>query len=110
MNCYRQGDLLFVQLSKTEAEKLIGDAKPVARENGRIILAHGETTGHMHAVIHSAAKLFQVEAVAEQRILIAPVPVRVYHEEHAAVSLPVGAFRVIRQREYSPEEIRRVMD
>ena len=34
----------------------------------------------------------------------------VKHEEHARVTLPIGTYRVARQREYTPEAIRNVAD
>ena len=34
----------------------------------------------------------------------------VTHDEHATIMLPPGAYRVIRQREYAPEEVRYVAD
>jgi hypothetical protein len=35
---------------------------------------------------------------------------RVVHEEHAAIPLPKGWYRVIRQREYVPGSVRLVAD
>jgi hypothetical protein len=32
------------------------------------------------------------------------------HAEHATQTIEPGVYRVVRQREYSPEEIRRVAD
>ena len=34
----------------------------------------------------------------------------VTHEEHASIQLPKGNYRIVRQREYSPEAIRNVAD
>ena len=34
----------------------------------------------------------------------------VVHEEHATIKLPQGTYRVWRQREYSPTEIRIIRD
>ena len=42
---YRQGDVLIVPI--TSIPKTV---EPIAREQGRIILAHGEVTGHAHAI------------------------------------------------------------
>ena len=36
--------------------------------------------------------------------------VEVTHEEHATLTIPPGDYEVKRQREYTPEEIRRVAD
>ena len=43
-----------------------------------------------------------LEVTAERATLV--------HQEHAAIELPKGTYRVWIQREYSPEEIRRVVD
>ena len=42
---FRQGDVLIVTVSRLP--KLL---EPVAREGGHVILAHGEVTGHAHAI------------------------------------------------------------
>ena len=37
-------------------------------------------------------------------------PVALEHDEHETIQLPPGDYRIIRQREYSPEAIRNVAD
>jgi hypothetical protein len=37
-------------------------------------------------------------------------PAALAHDEHATIMLPPGNYRIVRQREYSPEEIRDVAD
>jgi hypothetical protein len=103
MMIYRQGDVLLV---KTEAID-VTEVPEIERDNGRIILAEGETTGHAHAVADVEVKFFQVD---DARILVSPVPFSVRHEEHATIQVPAGTFRVVRQREYSPLELRTVRD
>lgn len=44
-NQYRQGDVLVERVGP-----LPTDLTKIARENGRVILAHGEVTGHAHAI------------------------------------------------------------
>ncbi len=100
---YRQGDVLIVPLSTAPAKP--GDL--VDREGGRVVLAHGEVTGHAHAIRSKSAKLF---ASGDKRTLVASKPVVIEHEEHDPITLPKGAYQVIRQREYSPEAIRNVAD
>jgi len=108
------------------------------RENGRVILAHGELTGHHHEVVDASAVLdpAEVEIPAAdffeepdgRRVLLVNRPCVLRHQEHAPIALdpaigvqarqgdvllnPIGpgAWAVIRQREYSPEEIRNVAD
>jgi hypothetical protein len=73
------------------------------------ILAHGEATGHCHRVNESGAA--DLYATSEGLYLhVRGTSVTVVHEEHRPVTLTSGYYRVWRQREYSPEEIRVVRD
>jgi hypothetical protein len=54
--CYRQGDVLVER-----AALLPSKLTKIARENGRVILAHGEVTGHAHALDDPGTELFQAE-------------------------------------------------
>ncbi len=64
------------------------------------ILAYGEVTGHAHRVEDpQAAELWEVAGVLYLHILVAT---RVIHEEHAAIALEPGTYRVWQQREYVP--------
>jgi hypothetical protein len=102
------------------------------RESGRIILAHGEVTGHAHEVMARevldipAAEFF--EEPDGRRVLLVTRPCVLRHQEHGPIALdpamPVqarqgdvllnpignGAWEVRRQVEYSPEAIRSVAD
>lgn len=51
----RQGDVF---IERTDGAKPMGHELP--REAGRIVLAHGEATGHAHAVRSAGAKLFSL--------------------------------------------------
>lgn len=42
---YRQGDVLIIPIAE-----LPPGLKPVAKEQGRVVLAHGEVTGHAHTI------------------------------------------------------------
>lgn len=93
MKMWRQGDVLIV--TTCEVEKGTD-----ASENGRLILAHGEATGHAHEVVTDApAKL--IESVNGNRYLCLSGPATVTHQEHGAVKLPAGDYRVIRQQEWT---------
>lgn len=107
MKSYRQGDVLLVEMAEKPAEALA----PVARENGRVVLAHGEVTGHAHAIDETCAKLFEASGVEDRFLKISGnAAVELKHEEHGAITLKPGWYTVRRQREYSPEAIRRVAD
>lgn len=105
---YRQGDVLIIPLEGP----LPADLKPVPLEAGRIVLAHGEATGHAHAIKSRNAGFFQEAAAVNPRRFLHVVggSVALKHEEHAPVELKPGAYEVRRQREYTPEEIRNVAD
>lgn len=102
---YRQGDVL-VQKVNTIPDGLT----PVPLDNGRVILAYGEVTGHAHAVIGDTEFLAADLAELEDRFLRVEAEATIVHEEHDAITLPPGNYQVIRQREYAPEEIRTVAD
>ena len=106
-------------------------------EHGRVILAHGEVTGHCHEVVEAAmtgpldpaipaADFF--EEPNGRRVLVVMRPCVLRHDEHGLITLdpatptqvrqgdvllqPIGAgaWAVLRQREYSPDAIRQVLD
>jgi hypothetical protein len=76
-------------------------------EGGRVVLAHGESTGHAHAVSAAHAVMYAVAGVMYLRVL---QRTKILHEEHAPVDLETGWHRITRQREYSPEAPRNVAD
>lgn len=109
----RQGDV-FIQRLPDNA-KIPVKAKPVPNDNGRTILAYGEVTGHAHA-LPGKAKLFRMEDTGSgapnltSYLEIEGLPCTLKHEEHAPIELPKGKYKVVIQREYSPEAIRAVAD
>ena len=100
MSLYRHGDVMIGRV----------DALPEnAKKRGNVILAYGESTGHSHRVADpTTATLFEVDDLLYIKVIKAPA--QVVHEEHATIALPEGIYRVWQQREYSPEEIRRIVD
>lgn len=104
----RQGDVLLTKVSKASVK--LNTYKEVPRENGRIVLAHGEVTGHSHAIHDTDVSLF-MNAEQLDRILEVRAPmVTLSHEEHAEIKLPSGYYRVTQQQEYSAKAIRAVAD
>lgn len=97
---YRHGDVMIERVNSLPADK---------KKLQHTILAHGEVTGHCHRIKEQGvAVLF--EATGNLYLDIAAVSATVTHEEHAPISLPKGLYRVWRQREYSPQEIRIIRD
>ncbi len=104
MNQVRQGDVLLIPVPSRSLKA----AKPVPRDHGRIVLAYGEVTGHAHAIDDALAELF--EERDGQLYLKVDGPAVLRHEEHGAIAIDPGLYRVVRQREYTPEAIRQVAD
>lgn len=108
MNLIRQGDVILVPVNE-----IPNKTKKVERENGLVILAHGEVTGHHHAIREEAVELVTTEQANELRMWLSVTtnePVALTHQEHATLLVPPGKYEVRRQREYSPEQIRNVAD
>ena len=98
----RQGDVLIRQLAELPA-----DVTPKSK-GSRVVLAHGEATGHHHSIPRFTAEDFitgnggTVVNVTKDTTLD--------HQEHTAIPLSPGVYAVERQREYSPAAIRNVAD
>lgn len=96
MKMLRQGDVLVQRIPNHG--RITG--KPVPRENGAVVLAHGEVTGHSHSIAEEDVTLF------DDGILVVEADGAVLrHQEHSEIALPKGRYRVIRQREYRPREL-----
>jgi hypothetical protein len=112
---YRQGDVLIERIHK------IPTAAMPQHKSARIILAHGEVTGHHHALETTdhadwwkageiSISNHKPTTLAGDLFVSLPSGGVVTHPEHSAIRLPVGNYRITRQREYSPEAIRNVED
>jgi hypothetical protein len=107
---YRQGDVLIVPVTDEAVPSHAVDAASEARDaRGRLVLALGEVTGHAHAVA-GPGRLVCEPGPFGPMLLHLPEGGRVVHEEHAAIPLPKGWYRVVRQREYLPGAVRIVAD
>ena len=98
----------FMPPTDAPVGKLPMGCKPEAL-GSRIVLAHGEVTGHAHA-IHDLDNVDVMVSPDGGVYLRVKAPSTLRHEEHAAVILTRGNYRVVRQVEYSPQEIRNVAD
>jgi hypothetical protein len=107
---YRQGDILIVPVAEESVPAEVRALPPAARDGrGRIVLALGELTGHAHAVQAPGELLRDPDPLRPDHLHL-PSGGRLVHEEHAAISLPKGWYRVVRQREYVPGAVRVVAD
>jgi hypothetical protein len=105
---YRQGDVFIEQAEIPTAAKI------VRSKQRRLVLAEGEVTGHAHAIVLDhmpvGATAKMLRDANREFLRIEGAAVVVEHEEHAPVVLAPGDYGIIHQREYTPEEIRRVAD
>lgn len=108
----RQGDVFIqaVEVMPATLEIVPHDGR------GRVILALGESTGHAHAIADDDVQLFAhvtpgaTAEAAERYLRVGAAGATLRHEEHAAIALPPGFYRVDIQREYSPLAVRTVAD
>jgi hypothetical protein len=128
---FRQGDVLLTRVRGRVPKAAVA----IPRDNGRVVLAYGEVTGHAHAIRDEGVALLTLddhEAMAEAaRKLLASVGLTkmdlrpddvvgilevgadgaaLTHDEHETHQFAEGTYVVTRQREYSPEAIRSVAD
>lgn len=97
---WRHGDVLIAR---------VNEIPEGATPRGNVILAYGEMTGHAHRVESpESAELWDLNGVIFMRIVTANATI--VHEEHKPITLPKGVYRVWKQREYTPGQIRDVWD
>ena len=101
---YRQGDVLIVPVD--EGDLPAGLAPAPRDRGGRLILAHGEATGHAHVATGEGLTLLCLPDDLSTMFLHVRGYGRVSHEEHGPIPLPAGYYRVVRQREYVPGAVR----
>ena len=97
---WRHGDVLIASTATIPAG---------AKRRPTRVLVFGEITGHSHRIAEAdTATLYEVGDTLYLRVHAASATV--VHEEHHPITLPQGSYRVWTQREYTPREIRRVVD
>jgi len=97
---WRHGDVLLAAIP------MLPDG---ARRRPGTVVASGELTGHHHRFQESdAVELW--EHAGQLFVTITAAAATLVHEEHRALTIPHGVYRVWMQREYTPQAIRQVMD
>ena len=110
---YAQGDLLIERVADLRPS---GDIIS-AGADGAIVVAEGEATGHRHAIWDHVV-MFRDDGLARDipgglylgHIKVDGPTARLQHDEHDAIALPPGTYRVRRQRELEPKDARIVLD
>lgn len=91
----RQGDVFVIPAT------IPASTTEVPRDKGRVILAYGEVTGHAHAIVDAGATLHRADDATFLRIVGGPVTLG--HEEHTAIVIEPGEYRVLIHREFTDE-------
>ncbi|MEA5595488.1 hypothetical protein [Rivularia sp. UHCC 0363] len=96
---YRHGDVLLsaIAILPSGVQKRTG-----------VTLASGEVTGHSHRIQQQDA--VQLWVRGNELFLEVKEAARLIHEEHRAIELPQGVYRVWKQREYRPDAYVEVED
>ncbi len=100
---YRQGDVCLIRV-----DALPDGAKKESTDES-VVLAYGEVTGHSHRLMTKVNGL-SMYAWKEDKLVELREPGQLVHEEHSTIALKPGLYKVVIQREYTPERIRRVVD
>lgn len=119
----RQGDVMLVRI-----DKLPPGLIPTKRDAiGRIVLAHGEKSGHGHAIRDPHVCGFRLTTTGDDPTGVSggvdyievggSGPATLNHEyesgqmaEHHPIQMSPGIYKVALQREYSPQGIQRAVD
>jgi hypothetical protein len=110
----RQGDIFFKKVDPKVAKKMKQKYTVETKEGDErgTIVAHGEVTGHAHALENVDGVTLWTEAgkLAEVMLLEVKKATSVNHEEHTAFTLDEGWYEVKRAKEYTPSGWKVVAD
>jgi hypothetical protein len=104
---YAQGDILIERLDDSPISGQILRAA----DCGAVVVAAGELTGHHH-MLYGSVTFYRDDALARDipdslymgHLTVKGGGARLEHEEHAAIVLERGTYRVRRQRQLDPGE------
>lgn len=95
----QQGDVIVVKVSEIKGKKL-----------NHLTLAKGEATGHHHTITEGDAELYEHEGTMFLRVNSESATLT--HQEHSAVVIPRGDYKIniVREYDHFSEEARMVQD
>lgn len=115
-DCVRQGDVLIVRTTKNELTKA---HKPVSLDDGKIVVALGETSLHRHVMRGQGVCLLYAEGISDRVMTVGEQMAELITEggergpglmRHPEIPIPTGTYRVTIQREWVGEEVRNAQD
>ena len=99
---FRQGDVLIRRLDALPPD---GRKRMKRDDQGRIVLAYGEVTGHAHAIYDPGVVAW---SLGDKMLLtVTDETALVKHEEHLPIELPAGHYEVVRQRQWTVAQQRK---
>jgi hypothetical protein len=105
----RQGDVILWPIPYDAAREQL---EVVPDEGGRLVLAHGEVTGHHHSFAMSERVALFRDTGSSGTVFLSvrgadPVPLQ--HQEHHALLVEPGQYEVIRQQTVSSTGVARMV-
>lgn len=99
MTYLQQGDVIVQRIDAVP---------PGAKKTDDAVIAYGESTGHKHQLAGRAVKMLLDTAIFVRVLKEA----KMLHEEHKALILPPGDYKMdfVREYDHFEEEARRVQD
>jgi hypothetical protein len=99
----RQGDVLVMKVDdKSIPENLV--------PTKRVTLRLGEKTGHHHTFETGAVGYASTADSLVEYIEVTEQEASIVHQDHASISFPKGTYINVQQWEYSPQELKKVVD
>ncbi len=113
MTKYRQGDVPLIPI-----KDIPPSFQPTKPENGKLVLALGEATGHHHRIEGvgfsfddpESHRLYRCAQTGAQILEVGGAGATLLHEEHTAIPLPPGRYLQLIQVEDDSEMIAAVAD
>ncbi len=103
-----QGDIYISRVAALPKGAIKTDA-----EHGRVIVTHSET-GHHHVMDADSVTMYRLPDSIMDCLLVVDRPTELRHlrdhDTHEPILFEKGIYHVRRQREYTPEGLRRVED
>jgi uncharacterized cupin superfamily protein len=97
----RQGDVLMIPIKSIPKGK---------SQTKNVTLALGEVTGHHHTIFENAVGFADNVDMLCEYVQVKSGGADLTHQEHETITIQEGNYQVIRQTEYTPQELRNVRD
>lgn len=94
----RHGDVVIYRLDGPAPE--LGEK--IIPDNGKLVLAYGEATGHSHSLPEEIGDLYKNPNGDGMYLNVTRDGAKLSHEEHNTIDMPAGLYYVGIKRQHSP--------